>query len=29
MIEWPDGTVGNVPVENVRFLLGDNANQEA
>jgi hypothetical protein len=20
IIEWPDGTVGNVPVENVRFL---------
>lgn len=22
IIEWPDGTVGNVPVEHVRFLDG-------
>lgn len=22
IVEWPDGTIGNVPVEHVRFLDG-------
>ena len=22
IVEWPDGTIGNVPVEHVRFLKG-------
>lgn len=25
IIEWPDGTVGNIPVERIRFLGPDDA----